>query len=153
MRIQTLMAASLAAALLAGCYSPPGRQQEQAGIVIGAIAGGLLGGQVGHGSGRAAATIVGSMVGAVVGGNIGRVMDNSDRLNTALALENVRTGVPSHWRNPDTGHAYTVVPRRTYETAGGPCREYTIDAMVAGRPERVYGTACRQADGSWRAAN
>jgi surface antigen len=43
-----------------------------------------------------------------------------------------------------------VVPTRTYASAQGPCREYTMDAVVGGRPENVYGTACRQADGSWR---
>jgi surface antigen len=80
-------------------------------------------------------------------------MDDADRIKTAHALENVRTGVPSRWRNPDTGHQYTVVPTRTYDRGQGPCREYTIDALVAGRAEKVYGTACRQQDGSWRAAN
>jgi surface antigen len=152
-RRTALYAPTLTLALLAGCYAPPQHQQEQAGVVIGAVVGGLLGSQIGHGSGRTAATIVGTMMGAVVGGNVGRSMDDTDRIKTAHALENVRTGVPSRWRNPDTGHQYTVVPTRTYERPHGPCREYTVDALVGGRHEKVYGTACRQPDGSWRASN
>lgn len=31
----------------------------------------------------------------------------------------------------------------------GLCREYTKDVTIAGRTETIYGTACRQPDGSW----
>jgi len=31
-----------------------------------------------------------------------------------------------------------------------PCREYTLEALIGGQPETIYGTACRQADGSWK---
>jgi len=127
--------------------------QEQGGVIIGSIVGGVLGAQVGGGSGRTAATILGAVVGAAVGGNIGRHMDDSDRLKTAYVLEGVRTSVPSSWVNPDTGTQYTVTPTRTYDTATGPCREYTVQATIGGRPETVYGTACRQPDGSWKAVN
>ncbi len=139
------------AVAVAGCAVPP--TQEQSGMVIGGILGGVLGSQVGGGSGRTVATIVGAIAGATIGGAVGRSMDESDRLKTAHALETVRTGVPSQWRNPDTGNRYTVVPTKTYESAGTPCREYTVDAVVAGQRDKVYGTACRQPDGSWRAVN
>jgi len=135
---------------LSGCESPP--SQRQSGTVIGGVLGGALGSQIGHGSGRAAATVIGTLIGATIGGNVGRSMDQTDRLKTAQALETVRTGRSSSWRNPDTGAEYTVTPTRTRQAAEGPCREYTVDATVAGRPERVYGQACRQKDGSWRAA-
>jgi len=126
-------------------------QNEPAGMVIGGVLGGLLGNQVkGHGAGRTVAVIAGTLAGAYIGGSIGRSMDETDRLRTAAALENVRTGVPSSWNNPDTGNAYTVTPTKTYETGAGPCREYTVDARVGGKPEKVYGTACRQTDGSWK---
>lgn len=118
--------------------------------MIGGILGGVLGSQVGGGRGRTAATIVGTMAGVMIGGSIGRSMDDTDRLNTARSLETVRTGVPSSWRNPDSGNQYTVVPTRTFDSSTGPCREYTVDAVVGGKREKVYGTACRQPDGSWR---
>lgn len=145
-----LLAAPLAAAVMAtGCATYQG-QQEQAGMVIGGVLGGVLGSEIGGGHGRTAAIIAGTLAGAAIGGAIGHSMDEVDRMKTAQTLETVRTGVPAQWRNPDTGNQYTVVPTRTYETSGGPCREYTIDAKIGGRTEKVYGTACRQPDGSWK---
>jgi surface antigen len=137
-----------AAAVLAGCQSPP--TQRDTGMVIGGILGGVVGHEVGGGSGRTAATIIGTLIGASIGGAIGRSMDEQDRLKTAHALESVRTGVPSRWTNPDTGHRYAVTPTRTYDGTTGPCREYVMDATIGGKAEKVTGTACRQADGSWR---
>jgi surface antigen len=132
-----------------GCTAPA--TQEQSGMVIGGLLGGLLGSQAGQGDGRTAAIILGTVVGSNIGGNVGRSMDETDRLKTAHALEPVRTGVPSRWVNPATRNQYTVVPTRTYDTASsGPCREYTVDAVIGGKREKVVGTACRQADGSWR---
>lgn len=138
-----------AAALLMGCQSPP--TQRDTGMVIGGILGGVLGHEVGGGSGRTAATIIGTLIGASIGGAIGRSMDEQDRLKTAHTLESVRTGVSSQWTNPDTGQRYAVTPTRTYDGTTGPCREYTVDAVIGGKAEKVNGTACRQADGSWRA--
>lgn len=151
MQHKSLITTALIAGMaLGGCATD--RPNEQAGMIIGGALGGLLGNQVGGGSGRTAAIIVGTLAGAAIGGAVGRSMDETDRLKTAHSLENVRTGVPSTWRNPDSGNQYTVVPTRTYETSEGPCREYTIDAVIGGRVEKVYGTACRQTDGTWRTA-
>lgn len=136
---------------ISGCAVPP--TQEQTGMVIGGALGGILGSQIGGGHGRTAATVIGTLFGASVGGAVGRSMDDSDRLKVAHSLETVRTGIPSQWRNPDTGNQYSVVPTRTYEDAGTPCREFTINGNVGGKREKIYGTACRQADGSWRSVN
>jgi len=46
-----------------------------------------------------------------------------------------------------------MVPTPTYETASGPCRDYTIDAVIAGNKDKIFGTACHQPDGSWQARN
>jgi surface antigen len=93
------------------------------------------------------------MTGTVVGGSIGRSMDETDRLRTGQTLETVHTGVSSSWHNPRTGNDFTVVPTSTYETSTGPCRQYSMDAVVEGRKQKVYGTACRQSDGTWRMSN
>lgn len=146
------LAAAAVAVLCAGCASDQS-QKEQAGMVIGGVLGGLIGAQAGGGDGRTTAIILGTMAGAAVGGSVGRSMAETDRLKTAHALENVRTGVPSSWRNPDNGNAYVVVPTRTFDAATGPCRDYTVDAVVGGRSEKVFGTACRQSDGSWQIRN
>lgn len=149
MKRKVLTAAVISTFLVfTGCTTEPTKQD--AGMVIGGILGGVLGSQVGHGDGTTAAIIIGTMLGGAIGGAVGKSMDDTDRLKTAHALETVRTGVPSQWKNPDTGNSYAVVPTKTYETNSGPCREYVIDAMVGGKPEKVYGTACRQADGSWK---
>jgi len=140
--------ATAGAMLVSACADQP--TQEQQGMVIGGVLGGVLGSQVGRGEGRTVATIVGTLIGAAVGGAVGRSMAESDRLKAAHSLETVRTGVPSTWRNPDTGNQYTFTPMRTYDAAQGPCREYVVDAIIGGKREKVYGTACRQPDGSWR---
>jgi surface antigen len=46
-----------------------------------------------------------------------------------------------------------MTPTNTYETAQGPCREYSMEALIGGKQEQVYGTACRQSDGSWKMQN
>ena len=139
---------ALTALALFGCSTAPSKQDQ--GMLIGAIAGGILGHQVGGGSGQVLATMIGTVAGAAIGGSVGRTMDETDRINTAAALENVRTGVSSSWVNPDTGYQYAVTPTKTYDSGTGPCREYTMDATIGGKTEQVYGTACRQADGSWK---
>lgn len=131
-----------------GCQNTPTRQDT--GMVIGGVLGGALGSTIGGGSGQTVATVIGAIAGAAIGGAVGQSMDDADRLKTAHALETVRTGVPAQWVNPDTRNSYTVVPERTYEQAGTPCREYTVDAVIGGKKEKTFGTACRQADGSWR---
>ena len=147
-RFLRLTIAACTALALLGCETPPTKQDT--GVIIGAIAGGILGHQVGGGSGQVLATMAGTVAGAMIGGAIGKQMDETDRLNTAAALENVRTGVPSAWVNPDTGYEYVVTPTSTYDSGTGPCREYTMDATIGGKTEQIYGTACRQADGSWK---
>jgi surface antigen len=149
MHFRIITGALLAMLLLAGCQTT----QRDTGTVIGGIAGGLLGNQIGKGSGRTAAIIVGTIAGAYIGGNIGQQMDDNDRYRSQQAMEHNRLNETSSWRNPDTGHSYQVTPTRTYETASGPCREYTTDAVIDGRRETVYGTACRQPDGTWQASN
>ena len=145
-----LLAMTLCVTLgLAGCASYQG-ESERTGMVIGGVLGGLLGNQFGEGSGRTAAIIIGTLAGTAIGGSIGHSMDETDRMRTSHSLETVRTGVPSSWQNPDTGNSYTVTPTRTYGSNTAPCREYTVDAIVGGKKQQIYGTACRQPDGSWK---
>lgn len=151
-RMKSIISASVCALLLSGCANYQS-QQEQSGMVIGGLLGGVLGSQVGRGDGRTTAIVLGTLAGAAIGGSIGHSMAETDKLKTAHALENVRTGVPTSWKNPDSGNEYMVVPTRTYEASSGPCREYTIDAVVAGKKDKIFGTACRQPDGSWQVRN
>ena len=148
--MKRMLASAVAASVLvlAGCQEI---RNEQVGYGVGGALGGLLGAQVGRGSGQLASTAAGALLGAYLGGNVGRTMDEVDRMKTYRTLEGTPTGQTSSWRNPDTGYRYDVTPTRTYQEGGRPCREYTTDAMIDGRPETVRGTACREPDGSWRA--
>lgn len=141
----------LASAVLTGCATQMPR--EDAGVLIGGVVGGILGSQIGGGRGQVAATIIGSVAGMAIGGAIGRTMDDVDRMNMAASLEATRTGVATEWRNPDSGTRYTMTPTQTIERPEGPCREFTLDAQIGGKTEQVYGTACRNPDGSWRIIN
>ena len=141
-------------------YAPPfGISQSTCyrsaiGALIGAGAGAYAGNQVGKGGGRVAATVGGGILGALVGGAIGNWMDRVDQGCVGQVLEHAQTGQPVQWSNPDNGARYTVTPVKTYQAQGGTyCREYTAAANVAGQMQQVYGTACRQPDGSWQIVN
>src|SRR5688572_22812016 len=141
-----LAAAALLA--LAACETPP--TQEQKGTVAGAVVGGVVGSTIGGGTGRTVAIIAGTVAGAVIGGRIGQKMEEADKLKAAQALEATPTGQSTTWKNPDSGAQYAMTPTRTYEAGGTPCRDFTVDATIDGKPEKVTGSACRQADGSWK---
>ena len=143
-----LSIATAAALALAACENPPTKQQT--GAVTGAVIGGVVGSTIGGGTGRTVAIVAGTVAGAVIGGKIGQKMDEADKLKAAQALESTPTGEHATWKNPDTGAQYTMTPTKTYEAANGPCRDFTVDADVDGKPEKVSGTACRQSDGSWK---
>ena len=146
---RTTAAVCLATALaLAACETPP--TKEQKGAVAGAVVGGVVGSTIGGGTGRTVAIVAGTVAGAFLGGRIGQKLDEADRIKAAQALESTPTGQPTSWKNPDTGAQYTMTPTRTYEEGGSPCRDFTVNAMVDGKPEKVQGSACRQADGSWK---
>lgn len=122
-----------------------------AGGVIGAAIGALTGNTIGKGSGRVAAIVTGGVIGAIVGGHIGDSMDKADRLQASHALETARTGQRVTWTNPDNGSEYTVTPTRTYqEESGRYCRDFTTWGWIDGYEEKLHGTACRMADGTWR---
>lgn len=53
------------------------------------------------------------------------------------------------WRDDRDDTRYSVVPTRSFRTAGRYCREYQTIATVGGRAQQAYGTACRQPDGAW----
>ncbi len=65
-------------------------------------------------------------------------------------LEYAPTHETSTWRNPDNGDSEAITPVKTYQTSEGRyCREYVKTVTIGGEQQQVYGTACRQPDGSW----
>lgn len=144
-KMQTGVFVLAAALMMSSCAT-----QEQTGRLLGGAAGAAAGTQVGDGNGRTIATIGGAILGAAIGGAIGSRMDDKDLQQTGYALENSRTGQSTTWVNPDSGYRYNMQPTSTYQSASGPCRNYTMLAVIDGRNETINGTACRQADGTWR---
>ncbi len=146
--MRRILAVSVIASLVlvSGCET----SNERTGSVVGGVLGGVLGSEVGGGSGRDVAMVAGAIAGALIGGSVGRSMDRTDRLRAQRTLETTPTGRTVAWENPDHDAAYRMTPERTYETASGPCRDYSMDAWIDGRKETVTGTACRQSDGTWK---
>jgi hypothetical protein len=67
------------------------------------------------------------------------------------ALENARSGTVVQWRNPDDGAVGTFVPKPAFQSADGQvCREFNQTVTIGGQQQQAWGTACRQADGSWK---
>ncbi len=124
--------------------------RETVGTLLGAAGGGYLGSRIGKGDGRLAAVGAGVFIGAIIGGSIGRSMDEVDQNCVGNVLEQAPDGETIIWNNPNN-RRYQVTPTRTYqERSGRYCREYTTNAVINGRHQQMYGTACRQPDGSWQ---
>ena len=92
--------------------------------------------------------------GTLIGSSAGESLDRMDRMYKEQAnqnaLENARTNQVVEWNNPDSGNYGSVTPLKTYTGATTVCREYTETVYIGGNAQQAYGTACRQADGSWK---
>lgn len=133
---------------LAGCQN---MSQQDVGTVTGAVAGGLLGSTIGKGGGQLVAIGAGTLAGAYIGGKIGQHMDQEDRARMNQALESNNTGQPAYWRNANNGTSYKVTPVKNVRVGSNQyCREYRTTADIGGKQQQMYGTACRQPDGSWK---
>jgi len=143
------------AAFLAACAENQSGQKQTLGTIIGAGLGALAGSQIGSGKGKLAAVAIGALGGAFAGGQLGKSLDDVDRMKAnqtqQAVLDENKDGQSSTWNNPNTGHSGRVTPTNTKKASSGEyCREYEHEITVDGRKEVVKGTACRQPDGSWR---
>lgn len=125
-----------------------------------AMLGGLLGAGAGAGiaalAGGGPGAIVGAAVGgALIGGFVGHKMDNNDKQKATQAaqqaFEQNQAGQTTVWNNPDSGNSGSITPTKTYQLASGQyCRQYQQTIVIGGEQHQTYGTACRQADGTWQ---
>ena len=143
----------LATTLLSGCAGT--YNKATTGAALGAITGTALAYGLGKDSSKKNLWLVaGAGLGALVGNNIGAQLDERDRLLAGQTLQHTLEQAPTNavgsWNNPDSGNSGTVTPTVTRYTDGQPCREFTTTIDVGGQPQQGYGTACRQADGSWK---
>jgi surface antigen len=150
--VNSMAIAMLLLVPLTGCQSISDNPKTAIGGFGGAATGGLIAAAAGGGGAGIAAGVIG---GALLGGLVGNMLDQRDKEMQAKAasqaLEKSPSGKSVAWQNPDTGHAGTVTPTHTYQTAQGTyCREYQQTVTIDGKKENSYGTACRQPDGSWK---
>jgi surface antigen len=148
-KIFTLLVTLIVSASLVGCQN---MSNQDVGVISGGVAGGLLGSTIGGGTGKILAVAAGTIAGAMIGGSIGRNMDQNDRARMNVALDNNNVGQPAYWHNQRTGAAYRVTPVKNVAVNGNKyCREYRTTVDIAGKKQQMYGTACRQMDGTWKA--
>lgn len=132
--------------------------RQQIGTIGGAAAGAVAGRAIGgSGTSGTIGTIVGAIAGGYLGSEIGKSLDNKDRdelgTTTQRALDTGNIGQAYNWTNPDTGNRGSITPTsRSYARAeGNNCRDFnTTVTLNEGRTSSNAGTACKQADGSWR---
>jgi surface antigen len=147
-RIFTAFLTLVCGIALSGCAD---MNKQDIGVLTGGVAGGLLGNTIGQGNGRILAVVGGTVAGAMIGGAIGHSMDETDKLKVNQALESNNVGQPAYWQNAKTGADYRVTPTKNVTVRGNKyCREYRTTANIAGKVQQMYGTACRQPDGSWK---
>lgn len=152
-----LMGALLSSIALTACSEGPGFSGTDVGTGIGAVSGAVIGSQFGGGSGKTVAAVVGALAGAWVGNKVAQGMTAQDRGYYETAASRAATapvGQQITWNNPQSGNQGTIVPvREGRDSSGSACREYQQTVTIGGKTERAYGTACKQADGSWKVIN
>lgn len=136
-----------------GVLQGGGINKSDVGTLAGAGLGAWAGSNIGGGTGNIIAIAAGTLLGGALGNSVGSSLDNADlsayNQTSQRALETAQPGQPLPWTGPNASG--TITPSNYYQTANGQyCREYNQKVTVGGRTETGYGTACRQADGSWQ---
>lgn len=126
---------------------------EGFGTLIGGVLGGVIGSEVSDGN--TGGIMLGAAVGAAIGNTIGAELDEADRTRQQYAfqqsMEYNQTGSTQDWYNPDSGNSGSYAPQAAYQEPNGDyCREFTQSVQIAGDTQEMYGTACRQPDGTWK---
>jgi surface antigen len=148
-KLFTSLVILICSASLVGCQN---MSNQDVGVITGGVAGGLLGSTIGGGSGKILAMAAGTIAGAMIGGSIGKNMDANDRMRMNAALDGNSVGQPAYWQNQRSGATYRVTPVKNVNVNGNRyCREYRTTVDIAGKKQQMYGTACRQPDGTWKA--
>ncbi|MFN5351442.1 MAG: RT0821/Lpp0805 family surface protein [Alphaproteobacteria bacterium] len=138
--------------------SKGGINKQQVGALSGAALGAVAGSNVGKGKGNIVAIAGGTVIGALLGSEVGKSLDNADRAyysqTTQTSLETAPDGKASTWVNPNSGNSGDITPTRTFQDPKGSyCREFTQTISVGGKQEQAVGSACRDAQGTWRVQN
>lgn len=147
MKKSALVILCCAGLTITGCTHQLNKGQSGAGI--GAASGAIVGQIIGEST---EATLIGAAVGGMLGYIVGNEMDKADRQQLNSVYETGRSGQASGWNNPDNGNNYQVTPQPAYTPASSnePCRKAEIEAVIDGKRETTYTTACRDENGQWK---
>lgn len=123
--------------------------KAQTGAIGGAAGGALIGQIIGH---NTEATLIGMAVGTMLGYIVGNEMDKYDREQLNHVYERGVSNNTSAWINPDNGNQYKVTPQPAYQGSAPNqvCRKAEIEAIIDGKQEKTYATACRDEYGQWQ---
>jgi surface antigen len=142
-----ILAAALSTLLLSSCLSSKGQMGGVGGAAAGAIAGQAIGRDT-------QSTLLGAAVGGMLGYIVGNEMDKFDQQQLTRAYETAPSGQPVAWTNPDNRNQYQVIPQPAYTGSNNQvCRKAEIVAVIDGKTERTYSTACRDMNGNWQLQN
>ena len=137
--------AILSILLLTSCSS---MNKGQVGAAGGAAGGALIGQAIGHDT---ESTLIGAAVGTMLGYIVGNEMDKYDREQLNHVYERGVSGQTSSWVNPDKGNQYQVTPQPAYTGSNNRvCRKAEVTAIIDGKAEKTYTTACRDDYGQWQ---
>lgn len=144
----------VAALGLSACVNNAGEKQTL-GALIGGGLGALAGSQIGSGDGQLAAVAIGTLLGAYAGSEVRKSLDRADQAYAEKAYQQAQSaqlGQSVSWNNPESGHAGSVTAVRDGKQAqtGAYCREFKTAVTIDSQTEEAFGTACQQADGSWK---
>jgi surface antigen len=156
-----LMAAALIAALtgamaLGGCQTIEREtglnRSTQAGAAGGAAFGGIIAALANANPAWIAASVI---LGGVTGGALGKYLGEKDARQYAeshyRALDNLKAGQTSSWRDPSTGnHGSTTVHRSFTAADGALCKNFTESVHTSAKDVKETATACKAANGDWK---
>jgi len=147
--LNLLSTAILCLFLLSSCAN---MNKGQTGAMGGAAGGALIGQMIGH---NTEATLIGAAVGTMLGYIVGNEMDKYDRQQLNHVYERGVSNRTSAWVNPDNGNQYNVTPQPAYTSpsTNRVCRRAEIDAVIDGKMDKAYTTACRNDSGHWELQN
>lgn len=144
-----------AAILVVGLGASPGwayhdHSNSLLGALVGAGLGGLAGSGIGKGTGNKVAIGAGTFLGAVIGSRL----FSAEPYYYPSYIPSYRAPAVSYIAEPTRYYyrpepVYVPVPVHAPAPAQPYCREFYTTVFVGGVPQQLYGTACRQPDGSW----
>ena len=174
-----LAGAALVAGLTASGATPGQAENELLGGLLGGATGAGVGAAFGGGKGAAIGGILGLGLGALGANQLSKPRQPAQPAYVAPPPPAYQQGYapppPAYQQGyvappPPPTQGYVAPPPTAYQQSGqgiapqpapsvqaafdtSYCREYTTTTVIDGTEQKSHGTACRQADGTWRIVN